>query len=145
VPGNGPRRVLAIDYGTKRVGIAISDELGILAFSRGILENTSALLSRIATLLEDEKIGTVILGIPKTLSGNESEMTKEVHRFGDKLTGILPNGVRLELRDERLTSLIAETNIRARELPKKKRENKSLRDEEAARILLQEYLDSQPK
>ncbi len=145
MPGNGPRRVLAIDYGTKRVGIAISDELGILAFSRGILENTSALLSRIATLLEDEKIGTVILGIPKTLSGNESEMTKEVHRFGDKLTGILPNGVRLELRDERLTSLIAETNIRARELPKKKRENKSLRDEEAARILLQEYLDSQPK
>ena len=135
-------RVLAIDYGTKRVGIAISDELGMLAFSRGTIDNRADLADQILSFLKREHITTVVLGVPTTLSGNTSEMTKEVLKFRDKLQDVLPENVSLETRDERLTSLIAETNIRARELPKKKRENKSLRDEEAARILLQEYLDT---
>ncbi|MFI5202642.1 MAG: Holliday junction resolvase RuvX, partial [Candidatus Kapaibacterium sp.] len=76
------------------------------------------------------------------LSNAESAMTMEVLRFHDKLAAALsPFGITLEKRDERLTSLIAETNIRSRELPKQKREQKHLRDEEAARILLQEFLD----
>lgn len=140
MPTENPR-ILAIDYGTKRLGIAISDELGILAFSKGVLENRADIIDRILSLVEKEKVGTILLGVPKTLSGHASEMTKEVLSFRDKLQAALPRNVLLETCDERLTSLIAETNIRARELPKKKREKKSLRDEEAARILLQEYLD----
>jgi putative Holliday junction resolvase len=136
-------RILAIDYGTKRLGIAISDEMQMLASSRGIIANGSKLIPEILTLIRSEHIHLVILGIPRTLSNTESAMTKEVLRFRDKLAKSLePLGVTLETRDERLTSLIAETNIRSRELPKHKREKKSLRDEEAARILLQEYLDS---
>ncbi len=135
-------RVLAIDYGTKRIGLALSDELRMLAHPRGTVPNGPKMIEEIVSLVRREQVGTVILGIPRTLSNTESAMTAEVIRFSDKLFAALkPLDVPLERRDERLTSLIAETNIRARELPKQKREQKYLRDEEAARILLQEYLD----
>ena len=137
------QRVLAIDYGTKRLGIAISDEMQMLATSRGIIVNGPKMTDEIISLIQTNNIHTVILGIPRTLSNTESAMTAEVLRFRDKLAKALELlGIVLETRDERLTSLIAETNIRSRALPKNKREVKSLRDEEAARILLQEYLDS---
>ena len=146
MPENNRSRVLAIDYGTKRLGIAISDEMRMLATSRGVIANGPKMISDIISLIRSENIRLVILGIPRTLSNTESAMTAEVLRFRDKLSKTLePIGITLETRDERLTSLIAETNIRSRELPKMKREKKSLRDEEAARILLQEYLDSKPK
>jgi putative holliday junction resolvase len=136
-------RILAIDYGTKRIGIAISDPLGIFATPRGVIENGPRAMSELKSLIISEHVSMVIVGIPRTLRNTESEMTAKVLRFRDKLIPMLtPLGVSVESRDERLTSLIAETNIRSRELPKQKRENKSLRDEEAARILLQEYLDS---
>ncbi len=135
-------RVLAIDYGTKRLGLAISDELQMFAHPRGTIANGPAMMDEILTLIHRETIRTVVLGIPRTLSNTESEMTSEVLQFGETLMRALePLGIKLERRDERLTSLIAETNIRARELPKQKREQKYLRDEEAARIVLQEYLD----
>jgi len=115
----------------------------MLATSRGIIANGPKMIAEILSLLTSENIRLVILGIPRTLRNTESAMTAEVLRFRDKLAKSLePLGVVLETRDERLTSLIAETNIRSRELPKHKREKKSLRDEEAARILLQEFLDS---
>jgi putative holliday junction resolvase len=146
VPENNLSRILAIDYGTKRIGIAISDPLAIFATPRGIIENGPRAMSELKSLITSEHVCTVIVGIPRTLRNTESEMTAEVIRFRDKLIKMLtPLGVSVESRDERLTSLIAETNIRSRELPKHKREKKFLRDEEAARILLQEYLDSQAK
>jgi putative Holliday junction resolvase len=115
----------------------------MLATSRGVIANGPKMIAEILTLLKAEDIRLVILGIPRTLSNTESAMTGEVIRFRDKLARSLePLGIMVESRDERLTSLIAETNIRSRDLPKGKREIKSLRDEEAARILLQEYLDS---
>ncbi len=136
------KRVLAIDYGTKRLGIAISDEMQMLATSRGIIANGPKMITEILSLVESEHIRLVILGIPRTLRNTESAMTAEVLRFRDKLSqSLAPLSVSVESRDERLTSLMAETNIRSRELPKMKREKKYLRDEEAARILLQEYLD----
>jgi len=136
-------RVLAIDYGTKRLGIAISDEMQMLATSRGVIANGPKMIAEILSLVESEHVCLVILGLPRTLRNTESAMTAEVLRFGEKLSKALDSlGIKIETRDERLTSLIAETNIRSRELPKHKREKKSLRDEEAARILLQEYLDS---
>jgi putative holliday junction resolvase len=135
-------RVLAIDYGTKRIGIAISDELRMLASPRGTIVSGPKAISEIAAFAQRENVGVILLGIPRTLSNTQSAMTAEVLRFHDKLLAALqPLGITLEKRDERLTSLIAEANIRSRELPKQKREQKYLRDEEAARILLQEYLD----
>jgi putative Holliday junction resolvase len=146
VPNDDLSRILAIDYGTKRIGIAISDPLRIFATPRGIIENGPSTMDEIKGLIKSENVRTVIVGIPRTLSNTESEMTAEVIRFRDKLVQLLtPLGVSVESRDERLTSIMAETNIRSRELPKMKREKKSLRDEEAARILLQEFLDSKQK
>ena len=146
MPENNLSRILAIDYGTKRIGIAISDPLGIFATPRGIIENGPRAMSELKSLIISENVRTVIIGIPRTLRNTESEMTAQVMRFRDKLIALLtPLGIPVESRDERLTSMIAETNIRSRELPKHKREKKSLRDEEAARILLQEYLDSSTK
>lgn len=146
MPENNYSRVLAIDYGTKRIGIAISDPLRMFATPRGVIENGPRKMKELQELILTENVTTVIVGIPRTLRNTESEMTAEVIRFRDKLIQLLtPLGVSVESKDERLTSIMAETNIRSRELPKMKRELKSLRDEEAARILLQEYLDSNPK
>src|ERR1019366_3417651 len=136
----------AIDYGTKRIGIAISDEMRMLASPRGIIENTPRLIPQIVSMTLSENVRMVVLGIPRTLGNTESAMTAQVLKFRDKLADALsPHGIELLSRDERLTSIMANFNISQRGLPKGKREEKSLRDEEAARILLQEYLDSARK
>jgi len=135
-------RVLALDYGTKRVGIAISDEMRMLASPRGVLENTANLIPQIISMAEAENVRVVILGIPRTLGNTDSAMTSEVRKFQKNLsTAFQAFGITVESRDERLTSVMANFNISERRLPKGKREVKSLRDEEAARILLQEYLE----
>jgi putative holliday junction resolvase len=135
-------RVLAIDYGTKRVGIAISDEMRMLASPRGVLENTSNLIPRIISMAQAENVRIIVLGIPRTLGNTDSAMTSEVLKFREKFsTALRPHGILVESRDERLTSIMANFNISERRLPKGKREVKSLRDEEAARIILQEYLE----
>ena len=146
MPHDDRYRVLAIDYGTKRIGIAISDELRMLASPRGILENTTKVISQIVSMAQSENVRTVVVGIPRTLSNSESAMTSQVLKFRDKLSGVLlPLGIAVASRDERLTSVMANYNISQRGLPKGRRDEKSLRDEEAARILLQEYLNSEPR
>jgi len=136
-------RIMAVDYGTKRVGIAVSDELRMLASGRGVMENKGDLAKSITELALKENVKIVLLGLPKSLSGKDSEMTTEVRAFAEKLNAVLTNsGIAFELRDERLTSVMANFNISQSGLPKNRREEKSLRDEEAARILLQEYLDT---
>ncbi len=136
-------RVLAIDYGSKRVGLAISDELRMLARPMGILENTNRLQKEILALIEKEKVGCVLLGLPRTLSGTDSEFTTTVRVFGEKLFAKL-DGKNIEhhFHDERLTSVMAIANISEQGLPKSKREEKYRRDEEAARIILQEWLNA---
>ena len=135
-------RVLAIDYGTKRIGLAISDELRMLASARGTIDNSVSTKAELIGLVEREGIRAVVLGMPLTLRNTDSTMTVEVRKFKEKLEGWLrPLGVEILIRDERLTSMMANSHIAQSDLPKHKKENKSLRDEEAARILLQEYLN----
>jgi putative Holliday junction resolvase len=135
--------VLALDYGTKRIGLAISDEMRMLASARGVLSNEPSVIKQLVELATSQNVRKVILGIPRTLGNTESQMTTEVLKFRDKLEAALVKvGISLESRDERLTSIMANYNISLSDLPKGKREKKSLRDEEAARILLQEYLDA---
>lgn len=133
-------RVMALDYGTKRIGVAISDELRMLASARGVVENSARALNEILALTSRENIRQVLIGIPKTLNNNDSAMTREVRGFVDKLRSKL-TGIDVIERDERLTSVMANSHIAGSGLPKHKRQEKSLRDEEAARIVLQEYLD----
>jgi putative Holliday junction resolvase len=136
------KRVLAIDYGTKRIGLAVSDELRILATPAGIIENSKSAINDILYLIDERNVGTVILGLPTTLSGGDSEWTSEVKKFGEKLKNSLEKrGIEFSFYDERLTSIIAEQNIRAQALSKSKHKEKYRRDEEAARVILQEWLD----
>ena len=136
-------RVLAIDYGTKRIGLAISDELRMLARPIGFLENTNRLHKEILALIEKENIGCVILGLPRTLAGTDSEFTTQVRAFAEKLFAKLDaKKIEHHFHDERLTSVMAQANIAEQGWSKSKREEKFRRDEEAARIILQEFLDS---
>lgn len=136
------KRVLAIDYGTKRIGLAVSDELRILATPAGIIDNTKSAMNDILYLIAERNVSVVILGLPTTLSGGDSEWTAEVKKFGEKLRSLLESrGITFSYYDERLTSIIAEHNIRSQALSKSKHREKHRRDEEAARIILQEWLD----
>ena len=138
-------RVLAIDYGSKRVGLAISDELRMLARPIGVLENTNRLQKEILSLIEKENVGCVLLGLPRTLSGTDSEFTTTVRSFGEKLfTKLDAINIEHHYHDERLTSVMAIANIAEQGLSKSKREEKYRRDEEAARIILQEWLNANP-
>jgi putative holliday junction resolvase len=135
-------RVLAVDYGTKRIGLAISDELRMLASGRGTIPQDPLAVRAIVQLVKANAVREVIVGLPLTLQGHDSEMTTKVRRFSDALSKALDaDGVTVTLADERFTSILANSNIAQSGLPKFKREQKELRDEEAARILLQTYLD----
>ncbi len=135
-------RVLALDFGTVRIGVAISDEMRMLASARGTIKNDGQVLPTILAAIKKEDAKVVLLGLPIGLSSQETAMTREVRKFGDRLKKKLEAlGIAFEYRDERLTSVMANANIAMSELPKMKRQQKGLRDEEAARILLQDYLD----
>ncbi len=136
-------RVLAIDYGTKRIGLALSDEHRILARPIGIIERTNRSHKEILELISKEGVTTVILGLPRSLDGSDSTMTTEVRAFADLLFKRLDAiGIGHQFHDERLTSMIAAENLRESGLSKSKRQEKYRHDEEAARIILQEFLDS---
>lgn len=135
-------RVLALDLGTKRIGLALSDELRMLATPIGYIENRKSALNDILYLISEKNVGTVILGLPTTLSGTDSQWTTEVRNFGEKLRAALEQrGIEFHFYDERLTSIMAETNIRSQGLKRTQLHEKHRRDEEAARLLLQEWLD----
>lgn len=136
-------KVLAIDYGSKRIGIAISDELRMLARPIGVIEQSKKAIAELLDLVKREGVGVVLVGLPKTLEGTESDMTREVGEFATVLFAALDSlGVKHQFHDERLTSIMAASNLRVRGLSKAKRQEKYRHDEEAARIILQEYLDS---
>ncbi|MFZ5391125.1 MAG: Holliday junction resolvase RuvX [Patescibacteria group bacterium] len=130
-------KILAIDYGSKRVGLAIGDtEIG-LAFPRGVLKDLSddEILQVIVGLVKEEGLSRVVVGEPISLSGQVSEQTKDCQRFANLLSGIL--SVPVSLQDERLTSRQADTAINQGS-PKE-------RDELAAVFLLQSWLDKTPQ
>ncbi len=135
------QRTLAIDYGERRVGLALSDELGIIASGIGTIENDATLVARLLTLLGERSVARIVIGLPLTLQGHEGEIAKKVHVFAQALgtAAQLP----IELIDERFTSSMATQTIRDMGVGKKKRRDKGKIDEVAAIILLQGYLDSQ--
>ncbi len=121
-------KILGIDYGTKRIGLAISDETQTLARELAIL-SPKQFWQDIKTIVEQEGIEQIIIGLPLNMSGQNSEKTDEVQRFFDQLQQLIT--VPLEFMDERLSSSMAEN------LPGGKENVDSL----AAQIILQNYLD----
>jgi putative holliday junction resolvase len=137
------KRIIAIDYGEKRVGIAITDPLRLFAYPLVTLKNDDTLLQNINMLLNEYDCEMIILGFPLKESGEHSTSTKMVLEFKEKLskTTALP----IEYVDERYSSSIAQQRIIESVPSKKKRRDKSLVDKNAASIILEDYLSSSKK
>lgn len=133
-------RILAIDYGIKRTGLAITDELHIIASGLATIE-TNKLFAYLQTLFLAENIQTVIIGEPKQMNGEPSESAVLIEAFLEKFKKTFPNKVIVRI-DERFTSKIAFQTMLSSGLKKKQRQNKGLIDEIAATIMLQDYLAS---
>jgi putative Holliday junction resolvase len=132
-------RLLAIDFGTKRTGIAITDEMQIIA--SGL---TTVLTKDLILFLKDyvskENVELVIIGEPKQKDGTHSDVELHIKKFIKALTNVIPT-LKIERFDERFTSKIAFNTMIASGVSKKKRKNKALIDEISATIILQDYLN----
>ena len=131
-------RVLALDLGAKRVGVAVSDETGVAVRRLSALprSNWKQLLRQIAELCEGFDVKTLVIGLPLRLDGTEGEAATEARRVARNLELSLP--VEIRLQDERLTSRAAEENLRAEGFGGK--EIKKLVDSEAAALILRDFL-----
>lgn len=133
-------RLMAIDYGTKRTGIAVSDPLKIIATGLTSVQ-TSTLEKILKNYIETENVDIIILGYPKQMNNEPSETMKFVHSFANRLKKIFPE-IPIEFYDERFTSVIAHKTMLAGGMKKKDRQNKSIVDEISATIILQDYMES---
>jgi len=133
-------RILAIDYGEKRTGIAVTDELQIIA-SGLITVKTNELIKFLINYTNKEKVELFIVGQPKQMNNSDSESEKHILSFLKQLEKSLPK-IPIKRIDERFTSKIAFQTMIDSGLKKKQRRNKGLVDEISATIILQSYLYS---
>jgi putative Holliday junction resolvase len=131
-------KIIAIDFGLKKTGLAITDELNIIATGLTTVDSKNLMLYLI-TLFQKEKIEKIILGEPKGLDGKDTHITQNVYLLKDSLQKQFPNTA-IILFDERFTSKMAFETIVSLGLKKKYRQNKYLIDKISATIILQEYL-----
>ena len=132
-------RILAIDYGLKRTGIAATDEMQMIASGLTTVES-SALIAFLKTYFSKEKVEKVIIGEPKQMNGLPSESAPVIERFVVEFIKTFPQ-MELVRVDERFTSKMAFQSMIDSGLKKKQRQNKALIDEIAATIMLQDYLN----
>jgi len=133
-------RILAIDYGKVRTGIAVTDELQLIASGLTTVL-TKELLSFLVNYVETENVETFVVGLPKQMNNEASESEALISPFLDKLEKKFPN-IPIERVDERFTSKIAFKTMIDSGLNKKQRKNKALIDEISATLILQSYLYS---
>ncbi len=133
-------RLLSIDYGKKRTGIAVSDPLQIIANGLTTVE-TSDLFSFLEDYLRKEEVAVIVVGLPKQMNNTPSENMKRVEPFVNRLRKIYPH-IPVEYFDERFSSKMAQQTLIDGGLTKKKRQNKALVDEISATIILQGYMES---
>ena len=132
-------RILGIDYGTKRIGLAISDDLGITARPLEVVTR-GEITDAIRRILAEYEIDRVVVGLPTGLGGEEGSSAESARALGAELEGGF--GLRVEYVDERFTSRMAESALL--ESGMKRRDRKEHVDKVAAAIILQTYLDSAP-
>lgn len=133
-------RILAIDYGRKRTGIAVTDPMRIIANGLTTV-STHQLMDFLLNYIKQEPVERIIIGHPKQMNNEDSENMKNIIPFMNRLKKLLPD-MPVELVDERFTSVLAHQAMLAGGLKKKDRQNKALVDEISATIILQSYLES---
>lgn len=131
-------RILALDYGTKRTGIAVTDELQIIASGLTTVA-TETIFPFLKEYFQKEKVETVIIGEPKQMDGTPSQSAEAIAQFLTKFKIEFPQMAIVQV-DERFTSKMAFQTMIDSGLKKKQRQNKGLIDEISAVILLQDYL-----
>ncbi|MCL5093882.1 MAG: Holliday junction resolvase RuvX [Patescibacteria group bacterium] len=129
-------KILAVDVGEKRVGVAISDELQILSFPVATFDIETA-LEDIANIIKEEGVKKIIIGLPREMSGKMGEKAKESRSFALEL-GKKLKGIRIDFEDETGTSLLAEERLKKKGV--NFRVEKGRVDAEAAAIILEGYL-----
>lgn len=142
-------RILGLDLGSKRIGLAVSDELGLIATPHGVIlrQSYNKDTARIAALVQDLRAERVVIGLPLGLSGVRTQQTVRAQRFGEILAERVP--VTVEWWDERLTTVTAQamsktgaTKPRARQSYRPQvRDQRGRVDEIAAAVMLQGFLD----
>ena len=131
-------RILAIDYGQKRTGIAVSDPLQLIAGGLTTVE-TKDLEAYLADYLSREQVERIIVGHPRQMNGLDSENMRRITPFVNRLRKLYP-AMPVELFDERFTSVMAHQVMLESGISRKARQNKALVDKISATIILEEYL-----
>lgn len=133
-------RILAIDHGTKRIGLALSDELGVIAQPLEFVpaEPFSGVLSRLREIIQEKEVGLLLVGMPRNMDGTLGPAAAKAQEFVAKLTEVFT--VPVKTWDERLTSAQANRFLIQANVRREKRKEKV--DKTAAAILLQSYLDN---
>lgn len=136
-------RVLGIDYGSRRIGLAISDPSGTISQPLPALTRRAGKrppIHAIVQIAAEQEVGEIVIGLPLSLAGDETNWTREVREFGAKLA----ERARLPVAyvDERMTSVRAEKTVRSLGLKRMAREQKERVDTTAALLILQAYLDA---
>ena len=133
-------RILSIDYGKKRTGIAVSDPLQMIAGGLTTVQ-TSGLFDFLVDYMKREKVDRIIVGLPKQMSGEPSENMKNITPFVNRMRKSYPD-LEIEFFDERFTSVLAHQAMLDSGIGRKARQNKALVDEISATIILRDYLES---
>jgi putative Holliday junction resolvase len=132
-------RILGIDHGDVRIGIAMSDETAFLASSMCVIDSTNAGLGQIVALVVEHKVEKIVVGLPRNMNGSYGPATEKVRKFIEKLES--RTRIPVVEWDERLSTVSAHNALREAGLDGKKR--KGVVDKVAAQIILQNYLDAQ--
>ncbi|TXE17371.1 Holliday junction resolvase RuvX [Psychroflexus gondwanensis] len=131
-------KVIALDFGIKRTGIAISDEMKMIASGLRTVE-TRNLMQELKKIIEEESVDTLVVGQPKHIDGKPMQLEKNILFFIEDVQALFPTLI-IKRIDERFTSKMAFQTMIDSGLKKKQRQNKGLVDEISATIILQNYL-----
>ena len=131
---------MAVDLGSARTGIAVSDELGMLAQPWKTLPGGEASLEAVVSAVEEIKPGRILVGLPRNMDGSYGPAAESAKAFAEKLRARISCPV--DLWDERLTTVAAQRSLR--ESGRKARDQRGVIDQVAAQILLQSWLDRAP-
>jgi putative pre-16S rRNA nuclease len=134
------KRVLGIDYGRARIGVAVSDELGMLAHTVETVPaaQLNAATKRIAEIAREKQVDRVVIGLPRHMNGELGAAAEEANAFAEKLRPLLTCPI--TMWDERLSTTAA--NRALRDAGRKTRQTRGIVDQVAAQMILQGYLDS---
>jgi len=132
-------RIMGIDYGEKRIGIALSDPLLTFAYAFTTLQNDSSFLINLSKIIVEKKIIRVILGLPSERFKSSKDLSQKVFKLKSEIE--TKNKIEVILWDEEYSSVIAKEKVMESVTKKSKRKQKDLLDRHSAAVILQEYLD----